>query len=410
MNLTEPQRLQLFNKVVSLVETKYYDRTFGGQNWSQRAQEYRDRIFQAKDADTFEHEIGQLLSVFGNGHLGLLSPRTKITPRSSINASLRRVQTSYVGERWVFQDVLPGGVAETAQIRSGDILLGINGREFDAATSPAFPMNAKTSITIDRDAVRLECLLDLATKSPKYPDNPYSEPNSAVASIVGDVGILKVGLFPGKIGIDFANHISRLFNGSLRGVRRLLIDLRGNPGGGIGGLRIMSYLASPSLPIGYSIDRQTADSGYDKEQLPRLNHIPKSKWEIPLLALRFFNKKSVVLETEGLGDQPFHQRVGMLVNEHSTSAAEMLAQFAKENNLATIIGTKTPGRLTSRSAFKIGHDYRLVLPIAAYQSWKGVRIEGKGVEPDVEVSWSFEDAVVGRDRQLDYALETVNAL
>ena len=51
-----------------------------------------------------------------------------------------------------------------------------------------------------------------------------------------------------------------------------------------------------------------------------------------------------------------------MVNEHSTSAAEMLAQFAKENTLATIIGTKTPGRLTSRSAFKVGRDYRLVLP------------------------------------------------
>jgi len=51
----------------------------------------------------------------------------------------------------------------------------------------------------------------------------------------------------------------------------------------------------------------------------------------------------------------------------------------KENTLANIIGTKTPGRLTSRSAFKIGEDYRLVLPVAAYQSWKGIRIEGKGV-------------------------------
>jgi hypothetical protein len=37
-------------------------------------------------------------------------------------------------------------------------------------------------------------------------------------------------------------------------------------------VRIMSYLASPLLPIGYSIDRKTADGGYDKEQLPRLNH------------------------------------------------------------------------------------------------------------------------------------------
>jgi hypothetical protein len=36
-------------------------------------------------------------------------------------------------------------------------------------------------------------------------------------------------------------------------------DLRGNLGGGIGGLRIMSYLAPPSIPIGFSIDRKTAD-------------------------------------------------------------------------------------------------------------------------------------------------------
>jgi carboxyl-terminal processing protease len=172
----------------------------------------------------------------------------------------------------------------------------------------------------------------------------------------------------------------------------------------------MSYLAPSSLPIGFSIDIKTADRGYDKERLPRLNHIPRSKWEIPLLALMFFNKKSVVLQTEGLGGQTFHGRVGILVNEHSTSAAEMLAQFAKENALATIIGTKTPGRLTSRSAFKIGDDYRLVLPIAAYQSWKGVRIEGKGIEPDVTVDWSFDAALAGHDSQLEDALRVVSGL
>jgi hypothetical protein len=96
----------------------------------------------------------------------------------------------------------------------------------------------------------------------------------------------------------------------------------------------MSYLSPSSLPVGFSIDRKTSDRGYDKERLPRLNHIPRSKWEIPFLALKFFNKKSVVLQTEGLRGQPFHGRVGILVNEHSTSAAEMLAQFAKENTLA----------------------------------------------------------------------------
>jgi hypothetical protein len=35
MNLTEKQRHRLFGKIVSLVETKYYDRTFGGHNWQE---------------------------------------------------------------------------------------------------------------------------------------------------------------------------------------------------------------------------------------------------------------------------------------------------------------------------------------------------------------------------------------
>jgi C-terminal processing protease CtpA/Prc len=52
---------------------------------------------------------------------------------------------------------------------------------------------------------------------------------------------------------------------------------------------------------------------------------------------------------------------------------------------------KTPGRLSLRTAIKIGHGYRLVLPFAAYQSWKSVRLEGKGIEPDVKVDWSFEE-------------------
>jgi len=35
------------------------------------------------------------------------------------------------------------------------------------------------------------------------------------------------------------------------------------------------------------------------------------------------------------------------VNQHTTSAGEMIAAFAKENNLATIVGTTTAGRLLS---------------------------------------------------------------
>ena len=340
-----------------------------------------------------------------------VQPRRSIPPRSAINASFRKVETSADGSRWVFQDVLPGGVAARAGVQPGDALISADGNDIASAQPPAFQMGQRIPIVVSRNGDRTEKRLDLATQDPKYKDNPYSEPDSVTARMASDsLGAVKVSLFPGKIGIDFANHVDTVFREKIPNVKRLVIDLRGNPGGGIGGLHLMSYLTPSKVPVGYSLDRPTAERGYDKASLPKLDHIPKSKLEIPLLALKFFGKKSVVLETAGLGTQSFHGRVVILVNEHTTGAAEMLVQFAQENGLGTIVGNKTPGRLVSRSAFKIGNDYRVVIPIGAYISWKGNRIEGKGITPDVPVDWSYDEALDGRDNQYTKAVDVAMAL
>ena len=82
--------------------------------------------------------------------------------------------------------------------------------------------------------------LDLNTPALKYKDNPYSEPSSVVGhSILDGIAVVKVSLFPGKIGIDSANGLTHSFQGKLATAEHLLIDLRGNPGGRIGGLRLM---------------------------------------------------------------------------------------------------------------------------------------------------------------------------
>lgn len=162
--------------------------------------------------------------------------------------------------------------------------------------------------------------------------------------------------------------------------------------------------------MGYSLDRITTEKETPKGRLPRLGKIPSQKWELIPLAIKFGSKKSVVLETEGLGPQPFHGHIVILVNEHTTGAAEMATLFAKENSLATIVGTKTPGRLISRTGTKVGAGYQLIFPVAAYQSWNGTRIQGSGIEPDVRVPWSFEDARRGVDTQLERALELLRGL
>jgi C-terminal processing protease CtpA/Prc len=88
--------------------------------------------------------------------------------------------------------------------------------------------------------------------------------------------------------------------------------------------------------------------------------------------------------TEALGDQRHHGQVAMLVNEHSASAAEMVAAFASEYRVAILVGVKTAGRLVATSAFKAGFGYRVVLPVAAYFTWQGTNLKGVGLVPNVE--------------------------
>ena len=85
----------------------------------------------------------------------------------------------------------------------------------------------------------------------------------------------------------------------------------------------------------------------------------------------------------------------------------MVAAFAAENHLATIIGTKTAGRVMAANAFKVGYGYRVVLPIAAYKTWQGKMLEGVGVQPDIEVSFDAEAHFRGGDPQLEAALSAV---
>jgi carboxyl-terminal processing protease len=77
-----------------------------------------------------------------------------------------------------------------------------------------------------------------------------------------------VSLFPGAIGIDFANELDAIFGGRLKNVERLMIDLRDDPGAGIGGLTLMSYLVPDRRPIGSSKSRDMARNNVSPERLP----------------------------------------------------------------------------------------------------------------------------------------------
>jgi C-terminal processing protease CtpA/Prc len=411
MTPTRSQRENILGKIKARVSEKYFDPAFNEAAWNATVERHRGTVVDANTTLAFENAIAAMLAELSPRTLGLLSDHTPITPRNAINASFS-VHAVSGSPRWVFQDVLPGGVAARAGIKPGDVLLSAGDKPLQPPPSnghtPAFEMHQQIPVVISRGNPPMEMTLTLETATPKYKDNPYSEPTALSAgSQAGEIAYLRVSLFPGKIGIDFANELDSIFGGRFQNADRLIVDLRGNPGGGIGGLTLMSYLTPDRRAIGYSKNRKMARLDAAPDMLPVFDKVPRSKLAIPGLAIKFLGKTSVFLYTEALGRRAFHGRTAILVNEHTTGAAEMVAQFAQENQLALIVGTKTPGRLVSRSAFKLGYGYRLVIPVAAYVSANGTQIEGRGIVPDLSIPWSFTDAVEGTDNQLNAAVDSL---
>jgi C-terminal processing protease CtpA/Prc len=211
-----------------------------------------------------------------------------------------------------------------------------------------------------------------------------------------------------------ANKISRAVEG-LGKIDSLIIDLRGNTGGGIGALRVMSLLTPSRIPVGFALDRRRVTPNLDseKQRFRRFHAIPASKKALWLLALQFapamLAKTPIVLETEGLGRKEFHGKVILLVDRHTASAAEMIVAFARENNLARVVGEKTAGKLLSATSVKVGQGFRLALPTGAYYTWRGSVLEGTPIEPDELVEFDWPTARGNKDRQLEYAIESVKA-
>ena len=326
--------------------------------------------------------------------------------------------TDEVGPRWIFQDVHEGGPAHNAGIRPGDVLLAVNGEVVMPPALPSFALGTDASVTVRRAGESKDAALTVVL--PKAPANgkanakpPMAEPTSVTARLLDDeVGYLRVAFFPGVNGQRFARDLEAALE-AIAACTRLIVDLRGNLGGFVGSLRLMSQLTPERLPIGYSLTRKGEDHGWKRDQLACIDRLPETRFDVLKMAFKFLvwhRDRSIRLMTEGLGSKPFHGKVVVLINEHTLSAGEMVAAFIAENNLATLVGTRTGGQVLGGGNFAVGHGFVLRLPAAAWYTWRGTVIEGVGVPPDVEAPLSPAAIREGRDTQLDVAMGMVRAM
>jgi len=403
--LTQPQRRAVLDKVLTLVETK-----FSGPdvNVRQMRDVHETRVLNSETPEAFEQALNGLLQDLKTSHTGLFhEARPRSAGRIAMAATLTKAQTAADGQRWVFQDVHPGGVAAAVGIESGDVLLSVNNQELIPPAATPFRLGESYTLTV-RKPDGSTTSPTLAIPGSREKKRPIVVPDQVVSARKLDpgVGYIRVSMFPGVLGMDVARDISRAVTDL--DCDRLVVDLRGNTGGGIGCLRLMSHLCADRRGVGYSVGRKLARSGYDKNRLPQFDRIPTSKLQVLPLIVKFgLAGRSVAVFTEALGSQRHHGHVAMLVNEHSASAAEMVAAFASEYQLATLVGTTTAGRLVATSAFKVGFGYRIVMPVATYFTWHGTNLEGRGLQPTVEEPFSFEASVEGRDNQLERAMQVV---
>ena len=332
--------------------------------------------FVEPDAD-LEGATDKALSAFVDG----LGDRwSYYLPAQRHQETIERRANSYVGigitvdsvsreEGLLVQSVTRDGPADKAGVLAGDVITAVDGvsiagegRE-TASDLIRGEEGTKVALTLlgedgaSRDVTCTRATLHNASAQGRLLDNK--------------VGYVQLSNFYSGSADSFQAEVDALLE---QGAESLLIDLRGDPGGYVSELeQILDYL----LPEG-----------------PVFTHKPR--WWF----------KSVYVSDENCVDLP----MAVLVNQHSYSAAELLAAQLRESVDAPIVGERTSGKGYSQLTFPLANGGGAGLSTAAYCTGGGHSLIGEGIVPDVELSLPEGAALGGEDDvQLKAALELLVA-
>jgi len=412
-SLSTKQRIEILASVKKVIIKKHFN--VGGVSYADWASRFEKRSpsLLGVDIEQFEDGVRKALAELASSHTVFYHERTnRLQPQHSINATIRAFGPDGQ-QRWHFLDVFEDGPAHLAGIKQGEMLVAVDGTPYAPPTMPPFRIGETHKIVVSSalGETSREITVSIPFRKGTRDRPPIVEPKSPIHRVAAPkTGLLKIPFFPGPTGISFANALdAAIVDLKSQGCDRLIIDLRGNIGGSLGFARLASYLCAGRVPIGHSLTPTRLRKGYSRDDLPRIP-MPQTTHQFMLALARFaLRDKSVMLLTQGLGPQPFHGRVAILVNEWTNSAAEMLASFASENRLATIIGTKTAGNVLGAVNQKVGAGYWLRVPVFGWYTSNGKCLEGQGVSPDLDADVDSPSLEAAIDRQARRAAEVLDA-
>ena len=218
---------------------------------------------------------------------------------------------------------------------------------------------------------------------------------AARVSFDGPLAILRVDTMMGNDTIEQIEAAYAAIDSAAS--KALIIDLRGNGGGAFAVKPLVEHVIDAPLFPGYFVAQKW---NAVHERLPTTAELeatePWSGWSISafwrsvqdegLMRLRF-------MPAEPNFDGPVY----VLVDGNSASATELATDAFRASGAATLVGEKTPGQMLSQSFFDIDAGYVVTLPVADYFSVRYGRIEGVGVDVDVQVK---SDEALERAKEL----------
>ena len=261
---------------------------------------------------------------------------------------------------------MEGQPAEAAGLQKGDQILAIDGtpvsdiEKDEVANHIRGEEGTFVVLTILRNGEEQEISIERKT---------IVMPTVKSQMLIDDVGYIRVTQFAEKTVDEFAKAYEEL---EAQGMKRLVLDLRDNPGGLITTAHGIGQYIVPKGPIVTVQTRRGKTTAY------------MSRGEHTLLPLV------------------------VLINGNSASASEIIAGAVQDTKSGTIVGTKSYGKGTVQSVLPGLDGEGMKITIARYHTPNDRVIDGIGIEPDeiVEPSKIAPD----EDVQMERAIEIVRTL
>ena len=263
--------------------------------------------------------------------------------------------------------VLEGSPAERANLRTGDVIIAVDGTE-------VFGLSQSEAILLIRGKeVGTEAVLTVVREGEPQPLSVRAAREEVeVPTVAWDVreagvGYLRVSFFGARTSAEVIDALSEL---KAQDVTRLVLDLRDNPGGMVTAAVDVAGQFIDTGVIFYERDK----SGNDK------------------------------LFSTGPGGAGLNLPLAVLINRGTASAAEIVGGAIQDHERGVLIGETTFGKGSLQSIHELSDNSGVHVTIAHWLTPDHHEIEGAGLTPDVEVTPSADALTQGEDPQLEAAL------